>query len=228
MNKLLPRPAMRVARPRRRHATFGVLLAAGTTLLMACTGALLPKPAPPPARYTLELGESGPAARPAAAGAPVLTVDLPRAAPGYDSRRMVYLRRPHELEAFAFHEWVATPAQMLMPLVVRALQDSGAFRVVLSAPTAAEASWRLQTESLRLHQDFTERPSRVRLSVRGVLLDGATRQALAWREFDISVNAAGDDPVSGAVAAQAAAEQLGVAMAVFCAEQVQGAAQRLR
>ena len=225
MNNPLAGPGTGVAKPRRRQLTCGLLLAAGTTLLMACTGGLLPKSAPPPARFTLDLGKPESAARSAVAGAPVLTVDLPSPAPGYDSSRMVYLRRPHEIEAFAFHEWVATPAHMLMPLLVRALQDSGAFRVVLAAPTAAEAGWRLQTDSLRLFQDFTVRPNRVRLTVRAVLLDGAARQALTWREFDISVNAAGEDPVSGAAAAQAAAEQLGAAIAVFCAQQVHGTKQ---
>ena len=211
-----------------RRATFRLLLAGSPALLAACTGSLLPKPTPPPARFTLDGGVPGAPARTAAADAPVLTVEVPRAAPGYDSRRMVYLRRPQELEAFAFHEWVATPAQMLAPLLVRAMQAGGAFRVVISSPTTAAVGWRLETELLRLHQDFMQRPSRVRLGLRAVLLDGATRQAVAWREFDISVDAAADGPVAGALAAQAAAQQGAAAAAAFCAEQVQGAALRAR
>ena len=80
-----------------------------------------------------------------AAGAPALVVVAPRAAPGHDSPRMVYLRRPHELEVFAFHEWVDTPASMLAPLLVRALQASGAFGVVLMAPSAARGALQLET-----------------------------------------------------------------------------------
>lgn len=223
MNKHLPAPAeptLRAAMPmQRRNMVLGVFLAAGSALLTACTGTLLPKPTQPPARFTLDGGASVPAARMAAAGAPVLTVDVLRAAPGYDSRRMVYLRRPQELEAFAFNEWVATPAQMLTPLLVHALQNIGTFRVVLASPTAAATDWRLETELLRLHQDFTQQPSRVRLTARAVLMDGVTRQARAWREFDFSVVVAGDDPVSGAQAAQAAAQQMVMAVATFCAEQ---------
>lgn len=213
---------------RRRRSALGRCLAAGSALLVACSGTLLPKPPPPPARFTLDSAAPPAAAPPAAASAPVLTVDVPRAAPGYDSRRMVYLRRPQELETFAFHEWVATPAQMLAPLLVRALQDGGVFRVVLASPSAGAGNRRLETELLRLHQDFTRRPSRVRLSLRAVLLDVTTQQPLAWHEFDAVVDAAGDDPVSGAVAAQAAARQVAAAVAAFCAGQAQDTAPRPR
>lgn len=196
-------------------------LAALLPLLAACAGTLLPKPAPAPTRFTLDTGPAAapaPSARTAAADAPTLTVDTPRAAPGYDSRRMVYQRRPQQMETFAFHEWVEPPAQMLAPLLVRALQDHGGFRAVLRAPSAAAGGWRLETELLRLHQDFSQRPSQVRLSVRAVLLNSATRQAVAWREFDVSVAATSDDPVAGAAAAQAAARQLASEVAAFSAE----------
>jgi len=206
-----------------------LLTAVVPLLLTACAGTLLPKPTPPPARFTLDAGTAAPppsTARAATADAPTLMVDLPRAAPGYDSRRMVYQRRPQQLEAFAFHEWVEPPAQMLVPLLVRALQDSGGFRAVLRAPSAAAGGWRLETELLRLHQDFSQRPSQVRLSVRAVLLNSSTRQAVAWREFDVSVAAASEDPVAGAAAAQAAAQQLLTEVATFCAEQALEAARK--
>lgn len=192
-------------------------------LLVACSGTLLPKPAAPPARFALDAGPatSTVAATPRtpAAGVPSLTVELPRAAPGYDSRRMLYQRRPQQLEAFAFNEWVEPPAQMLAPMLVRALQGSGAFGAVLQAPSAGTTGWRLETELVRLHQDFGQRPSQVQLSLRAVLLNNRTREALAWREFNISVNATGEDPVAGAAAAQEAAMQLAAAVAAFCAEQ---------
>ncbi|MDP1647333.1 MAG: ABC-type transport auxiliary lipoprotein family protein, partial [Rubrivivax sp.] len=154
-----------------------------------------------------------------AADAPALVVAVPRAAPGYDSARMVYLLRPQELESFAFHEWVDTPAQMLAPLLVRSLQDSGAFRAVLLAPSAASGALRLETELIRLQQDFSTRPSQLRLTLRAVLLETATRRVIAWREFDDSVAAASDDPVGGAAAAHVASQRVLAALAAFCAEQ---------
>lgn len=211
----------------RRSTAAGLALAATLALLAGC-GGLLPKPAAPPAQFTLDGGGGGgggvAAPRAPAPGAPSLVVDVPRAAAGYDSRRMLYLRRPHELEAFAFHEWVDTPAQMLAPLLVRALQASAGFRVVLLAPSAAVGAWRLETELIRLHQDFGAQPSQVRLSLRAVLLDSATRQVVAWREFDTSVAAAADDPVAGVRAAHEATQRVLAAVAVFAAEQARSAA----
>ena len=207
--------------PWRRHA-FAWLFTASLPLLIAgCSGTLLPQPRAVPAQFTLD-SAGAPAstpARAAAATAPVIVVALPRATPGHDSSRMVYLRRPHELEAFAFHEWVDTPAQMLAPLIVRSLQDSGAFRVVLMAPSAASGALRLETEIIRLQQDFGNRPSHVRLTVRAVLLDTTTRQAIAWREFDEIEPASGDDPVAGVAAAHRATRRMLAALAAFCADQ---------
>lgn len=205
----------------RRRTALGGLLAVGLPLVVACSGTLLPKPAQPPARFTLESAAPAATLPTPTAGAPTLTVDLPRAAPGHDSRRMLYRRSPQAMESFAFHEWVEPPARMLAPLLVRALQDSGAFGAVLLAPSAAAGAWRLETESLQLQQDFTRQPSRVRLALRAVLLDSATRHVLAWRTFEVQVEATSDDPVAGAVAAQAAAQQLSLAVAAFCAGQAQ-------
>lgn len=220
-----PRSVARVA------AACGLLLLAITclTLLTACGASLLPQPAQPPAQFTLAGSDSlRPPPATARASAPALLVAVPRAAPGYDSRRMVYQRRPQQLEAFAFHEWVDSPAQMLAPLLVRALQHSGAFRVVLLAPSAAQAGWRLETELIHLHQDFAARPSQLRLALRAVLLDAATRQVIAWRDFELAVAAAGDDPVAGAAAAHQATRQLLQAVAAFAAGQAanSGAGQR--
>jgi len=192
--------------------------------IAGCSGTLLPQPPAAPAQFTLDPAGAAAASAPAHAGAatataPVIVVALPRAAPGHDSKRMVYLRRAHELEAFAFHEWVDTPAQMLAPLIVRSLLDSGAFRVVLMAPSAAVGALRLETELIRLQQDFGTRPSHVRLTLRAVLLDTATRQAVAWREFDEIVPATGEDAVAGVAAAHQATRRMLAALASFCADQ---------
>lgn len=206
--------------PLGRRSTIGLLIFAMQAGLAGCAGSLLPKPPQLPARFTLDDPGTLAAPREGAAGAPVLLVAAPRAAPGFESARMIYLRRAQELEAFAFHEWVDTPARMLAPLLVRSLQDSGAFSAVLLAPSAASGALRLETELIRLQQDFGTRPSRVQLTLRGVLLDATTRQVIAWREFDEQVPAATDDPVGGAAAAQVATQRVLAALAAFCADRV--------
>ncbi|MDP3225133.1 MAG: hypothetical protein Q8M96_18510, partial [Rubrivivax sp.] len=78
--------------------------------LSAC-GSLLPKPAAAPTRHTLDASASvasasamqaraSPSAT-TAVTAPVLVVAVPRAAPGHDSTRMVYLQQLQQLRAFA-------------------------------------------------------------------------------------------------------------------------------
>ena len=190
-----------------------------TLLGTGCTGSLLPKPAAVPTRYTLDAPDPSAPTGPSAAAldgtppaspdaAPSIVVALPTAAAGFDSTRMVYLRQPQALQAYAYAEWVDTPARLLAPLLVRALQRTGAFSAVLQAPSSATGALRLETELMRLQHDFTQSPSQVRMTVRAVLLDTATRQALATREFDARVPAPSDDPAGCVAATSTAARQL--------------------
>ena len=213
--------------PRRRS-----LLLAAALLGAGCSGSLLPKPAPAPLRYTLGEPADGSVDTPApAAGAPSLVVAWPTAAPGHDSRRMVYTRQPQALQVYAHAEWADTPARLLAPLLVRALQDTGAFAAVLQAPSAAGASLRLETELLRLQHEHGPGPGRgpdatvnatvnastVRLSLRAVLIDTATRQALGTRVFDARVPAPSDDPAGGVAAAATATRQVLAQLAGYVA-----------
>jgi cholesterol transport system auxiliary component len=91
---------------------------------------------------------------------------------------------------------------MLAPLLLRHLQGTGAFRAVLLAPTVAVATLRLETELIRLQQDFTAQPSQLRLTLRAVLVEVATRQVLLAQTFDESTATSADDPVAGVAAAQ--------------------------
>jgi cholesterol transport system auxiliary component len=213
------RAAAPPARTSSRTFVACAALAALAALLAGCSGSLLPKPPTPPTRFTLDVPGAAAAARQAAAGAPVLVVAVPRAAPGFDSSRMIYLRRPQELEAYASNEWVDTPARMLAPLLVQTLQGSGAFSAVLLAPSAASGAWRLETELIRLQQDFGNQPSQVRLTLRAVLVKTADRQVIAWREFDETVPAPTDDQAGGAAAAHQASQRVLAALAAFCAAQ---------
>lgn len=204
---------------RTTSATFTLAALSG---LLGCSASLLPKPPAAAARYTLDAA-APPSPSPSAASvqvaanAPVLLVAQPSAAPGYDSARMLYQRQPQQLEAFAFHEWVEPPARLLVPLMLRALQDTQAFRAVLLAPSAGSGALRLETEVVRLQQDFTVQPSSVRLTLRAVLIDVATRRVLASQVFDATAKVDRDDPVAGVAAAQQVAQRVLAELAVACA-----------
>ena len=136
-----------------------------------------------------------------------LAVSPTRAAPGYDSPRMVYVRKAYELESFAKNQWVDTPARMLAPLLVRALEGSGKFRAVVQSPSPVAADLRLDTEIVRLQQEFTAHPSRVHLTLRAQLIDAKSARVVASREFDVIEDAASEDPYGGVIAANRAVRE---------------------
>lgn len=191
-------------------------------LFGGCTASLLPKPPQQPALYALNDAAPAtvvaPARSAAAAERPTLLVNPPRAAAGFDTRHIVYLRQAHQIEYFAYSQWVDTPAQMLAPLVARAIERSRAFDAVLLAPTAAAGEMRLDTEVIRLQQDFGTTPSQVRFTLRAVLLDSRTRRVIAVREFDASVPAATEDATGGVAAANLAVQRVLDELAGFAAK----------
>ena len=197
------------------------LLAASLTVgaLGACS-VLSPTATPQPAFYSLDAPRAAPPPAVAAvpATAPTLVISPPRAAAGFDSPRIIYLREPHKLEYFAHSEWVDPPARMLGPLLVNAVERSGAFRAVMLTPGSAAGDLRLDSEIVRLQQEFQAQPSRVRFTLRAYLVDDKTRRILAWREFDGEVAAASDDPYGGVVAANKAVQRVLEEVSAFCAE----------
>jgi len=191
-----------------RHA-LALTVALVMATLSGC-GSLLPTGTAPPLAYSLDEAQHARAADPPATpspGGPAIVVNPTRAAPGYDSLHLVYVRVDHQLEHFARSEWVDTPARMLAPLIVSALEHSGMFRAVGPVTSGMAADLRLDTEVLRLRQEFGSGPSRVRLTLRAALSDNATRQTLTWREFDVTVACTSEDAYGGVKAANLAVQE---------------------
>jgi cholesterol transport system auxiliary component len=189
-----------------------LLLAA---VLLGVTACISLGPPTPSARYELQAFQAG---APVEGSGPVLTVAEPTAAPGFESPRMLYVKRPNQLETFAHNEWVDAPAHMLAPLLVRALERSGAFAAVTDAASGVAAELRLETELVRLQQEFTGHPSRVRLVLRVQLSEVRSRRVLGVREIEALEDAPSEDPYGGVVAANRAAEKALAAVASFCSE----------
>ena len=209
-----------VSRMRRLFAAFLCLTALG-----ACN-TIVPAATPNTVFYSLggmpgAVPAAGPTTLPAAA--PTLMVNPPHAAAGFDSPRIIYLRETHKLEYFAHSEWIDPPARMLAPLLVAAVQNTGAFRAVVLTPSSATGDLRLDTEIIRLQHEFQSRPSRVRFTLRAYLVDDKTRRVLAWREFDAAIPAASDDPYGGVVAANRAVQNALEELSTFCAEAARSA-----
>lgn len=209
------------------------LVAASLILALAAgCGAIRPKATSQPAYYSLDSGmleSRSDATLPPTLPPSALTliVNPPHAASGFDSQRILYVRTDHRLEYFAHSEWVDTPARMLAPLIVTAVERSGAFRAVVLTPSAAAGDLRLDSEIVRLQHEFGGQPggqpganpsSRVRFTLRVYLVDNSTRRVLAWREFDATESSASEDPYGGVIAANRAVRKVLLQLANFCAE----------
>jgi cholesterol transport system auxiliary component len=201
-------------RPARCAASLAVIFACGCA-------ALNPASAPHPRFYSLDdaAAEAEPPARaPASGAAPTLVVSPPYAAAGFDSQRILYVRQAHTLEYYAHNEWVDTPARMLAPLIVAATARSGAFGAVVLTPSIASGDLRLDSEVRRLQHEFLGNPSRVRFTLRATILDTATREVIAAREFEAVAAAPSEDPYGGVVAANQAVRTVLASLAEFCAD----------
>lgn len=200
-------------------AVLALVCAAGG--LSGCAS-LLPKPVAAPTLYTLE-ATAAPAtavlsnAAKAAAMA-TLVVNTPRADAGFDSPHMMYVREPFKLEYFVHSEWVDTPSRMLLPLIVLNVGKAGAFKAVVPATIAATGELTLDSEIVRLQQDFSAKPSRVVFTVRVYVLDTQTRKTIAWRELEAVVAATSDDPAGGVIAANRAVQIALQQVTGFCIE----------
>jgi cholesterol transport system auxiliary component len=135
---------------------------------------------------------------------PTLIVNPPHAAAGYDSQHILYVRQPHQLEYYAHSEWVDTPARMLTPLIVAAIEQSGGYQAVVLTPSAAVGELRLDTEIVRLQHEYDNQPSRVRFTLRAYIVDTKSRQVLGWREFDEVVDVQSAGPYGVVVASNQA------------------------
>jgi cholesterol transport system auxiliary component len=191
------------------------------SLTLACgCAALRPALSPQPNFYSLAGAPraTAPASPPSAVTAPTLIVSPPHAAAGFDSQRIMYVRQANQLEYFAHNEWIDTPARMLAPLIVAAVENTAAFHAVVLTPSVAAGEMRLDTEILRLQHEFLGAPSRVRFTLRAYLVESATRRVIASREFEAAVPAASEDPYGGVVAANHAVQTVLEDLSAFCAE----------
>ena len=150
----------------------------------------------------------------------VVEVMPPHAWPGFDTAQMIYDIAPYELAAFAKSRWVDTPSRMIASLLTRALQETGGFRTVVQARSGIPAAYRLDTEIVRLLQDFTVHPSRVEITIRAQLTDVRAQRVVASRTFDESESAPTENAAGGVVAANAALQRVLERIAAFCLDAI--------
>lgn len=136
-----------------------------------------------------------------------LLISAPKAQPGFDTRRMAYLPRQHELGYYAFSQWADTPGRMLLRLLAQAMERSGLWRAVVQSPSPVRADYRLDCDNFVLEQQFFSR-SQVRLALRAQLIELDKRKIIAAREFELFEAAPTEDAYGGVVAANRATARL--------------------
>jgi cholesterol transport system auxiliary component len=152
--------------------------------------------------------------------AATLLVLPPETKPVYDTTQMAYTTRPYQINYFGYHEWGATPSEMLQPLLVKTLENTRYFSAVLTPPYSGSYTYLLRTEILELTQDFTSEPAVLQLSLRFQLNDGAANRVIATREISLHEPMQQKTPYAGVVAANNALAKALQELAGFVLEKV--------
>lgn len=185
-----------------------VLVIAGAWLVLTLGGCLALQTATEPA-HTYRLGiDRSLDARPPSADAPILLVATPQAEPGYDTTKMVYVKRPYEVEYYAVNQWAEQPTRMFGSLLIQFLGATGSWRAVVPWPSAIHGDLRLDSYGFAVQQEFTQDPSVVRVRVRAQLVDVKESKILGTRSFERMEPAPTQDAYGGVVAANRAVSAL--------------------
>ena len=119
-------------------------------------GACLSLPKPEPIRlFTIDPRLEG---EPSFGPGPALLVSAPRAGPGLEGPRILYVKAPNQPEYFARSQWVEPPARMLGAALARALERTGRFQAVTEVALGSRPGLRLESEVVKLQQEFMDRP----------------------------------------------------------------------
>lgn len=176
-------------------------------LMLSLAGCLSPVKTPPTYTYTLNnLGATCSSCP--AHSKQTLTVTAPVANSGYQTTAMLYNLCPYQVNAFAYHRWTTPPAQMLKPLIVQSMRNTGRFCAVIPSPSTAMTDYRLDTHLVKLQQEFFTEPSQVRMVIQAVLVNNKTNKVVFDRCLEAVVKAPCDTPYAGVVAANKATAQI--------------------
>jgi cholesterol transport system auxiliary component len=138
----------------------------------------------------------------------VLVVGLPREQGGANTSGIAYLMRPHEIRYYAYNQWAESPARLLLPLLLQAMEKTNCWSTVTQANSALRGDYRLDSEILHWQQEFFTAPSRERLSLRAQLVDTQKRDVIAAKRFEIIEQAPSGDAYGAVIASNHAVNRL--------------------
>lgn len=137
----------------------------------------------------------------------VLLVSTPRLDAVMDNNKMVYLDGQHQIGYFSVHRWAAKPNDLFFSLLLTTLQQQSAFSAVISGPYNARSDLQLNIVNFSIVQDFTVRPSVVRVKMNASLSNVKKPYVLKTRIIQANVATSVSTPEAGVVAANQAVAQ---------------------
>ena len=147
-----------------------------------------------------------------------ILVSAPIAAPGFQSRNMIYVLTPFELQSYTQSRWVAPPANMLNSVLVNAIEATRYFKAVVAPPFIGKTNYQLNTYLVSIEQSFLRPTSRVNLVLSATLVNAETLQVLAAKTFVYHADAPANNAYSGVIAANQAASWVAKQVARFVVE----------
>ncbi len=169
---------------------------------------------PQPTLYTLNPGKiTTIKAKPTQRTLLVLDTD---SVPAFRRKDMAYVLGSYQIAYYAKHSWVAAPAQQLTPIIVTALQESGHYKGVVTAPFIGITNLRLATRLIKLEQIFSGNQSSVLLQLSAHITNATTGKLIASREFQAQIPAPQNNPYGGVIAANQAAKIIVQKLVQFC------------
>ena len=146
----------------------------------------------------------------------ILLVSMPTAPEWLNTQNMVYQIKPYQINYFAQHQWAAPPPNLLQPLIVHGLQQSGLYRAVVSAPFDGNADERLDTRIIDMQQDFTSKPSYYDFAVQVQLINLKTGNIINTQRFFYIMQTPTDNPQGGVDTANKAVKSWIQGLIDFC------------
>lgn len=147
-----------------------------------------------------------------------LLVSMPNSNPGYETKHMIYTLKPYELSTFSTHQWAGSPAQMLFPLLIQHIDNTGYLQAIAAPSLSTYKNKLLKTQLLEFHHDFTTHPSSIKMSIRADIIDKANDYIISTQVFSTQMHALSDTPYGGVIAFNQASHRLLDQIAWYCVE----------
>ncbi|HES76480.1 MAG TPA: hypothetical protein ENO09_05665 [bacterium] len=153
-----------------------------------------------------------------------LQVAAPLSEAGFNTSSIAYRQHAYRLDYYTMSRWIDQPATLLGEQITLALEQSGAYRVVLAPNVTLPSELRLVTELIALEQVFSGSStppsgnSNVRLALRMQLIDARNSTILASGRIDLTQPAPSADALGAVTAANNALREAMPKIVQFCIE----------